>query len=171
MKIKQRHFIKSSEVKLLKDDIAKQYNTEFVLKLFPKKCRTEIILTEEGDTLYVVNNELVLWKSKEHGFIPVLTQVINNKVDLKTVVVDMGAVKFITLSRADIMRPGITMIDPSIKKGEIIKVVDETHHKPLAIGKAMFDAAEMKMKTSGKVIKNIHSIKKDNIWTFAKNFK
>ena len=78
----------------------------------------------------------------------------------------------ITLAtRPDIMRPGITKIDPTIKKGEIIEIVDETHNRALAVGKALFNAEEMKKKTSGKVIKNLHTIKKDPVWTFAKDFK
>jgi PUA-domain protein len=170
MNIKQRHFIKSSEIKDLKEDILKQYNQPFLERVFPPKSKVELILTEKGDTLYAVNNELKLWKSKEHGFIPVLTQLVNNKLALKKVVVDMGAIKFITINAADIMRPGITKIDPSIKRGDIIEIVDETHGRSLAIGKAMYDADEMEKKDSGKVIKNLHTIQ-DSVWEFEKQFK
>ena len=127
-----------------------------------------MILTEAGDTLYAVNNKLALWKSKD-GYIPVLTLLLNNQVDLKTVVVDMGAIRFVT-NGADVMRPGITKIDPDIKKGNIIKIVDETHGRALAVGKALFDAKEMEQKTSGKVLANLHTIK-DSVWEFEKQFK
>ena len=127
-----------------------------------------MILTEAGDTLYAINNELKLWKSVE-GYLPVLTLLLNNKVDLKTVVVDMGAIRFVT-NGADVMRPGITKIDPSIKKGDILQIVDETHNRALAVGKAMFNAKEMEAKSSGKVIKNLHTIK-DSVWKFEKTFK
>lgn len=170
MNIKQRHFIKSSEIKDLKSEILKQYNKAFLESVFPAKSKVELILTEHGDTLYAVNNELKLWKSEEHGFIPVLTQLVENKLTLKKVVVDMGAIKFITVNGADVMRPGITKIDPSIKKGDIIEVVDEKHDRSLAVGKAMYDADEMKRKESGKVIKNLHTIQ-DSVWEFEKQFK
>ncbi|TFG17072.1 MAG: RNA-binding protein [Promethearchaeota archaeon] len=170
MNIRQRHFIKSSEIKDLKSEIFKQYNKSFLEKVFPAKSKVELILTEQGDTLYAVNNELKLWKSKEHGFIPVLTQLINNKIELKKVVVDMGAIKFITVNAADVMRPGITKIDPTIKKGDIIEIVDETHDRSLAVGKALYDADEMEKKDSGKVIKNLHTIQ-DSVWEFEKQFK
>ena len=169
MNIKQRHFIKHTEIRDLKEDILRQYNEDFVNQIFPKKCNVEVILTEEGDTLYAINNELKLWKSTE-GYLPVLTLLLNNRVDLKTVIVDMGAVRFVTINKADIMRPGITEIDLSIKKGDIVQIVDETHKKPLAIGKALFNAKEMKAKTSGKVIINLHTIK-DSVWKFEKTFK
>jgi len=168
MKIRQRHFIKSSEIRLLKEEILKEHSSDFVNQIFPKKCRVELILTEKGDILYAINNVLKLWKSNE-GYIPVLTLLLKNKVNLKTIVVDMGAVRFVT-NGADIMRPGITKIDPLIKKGELLKIVDEKNNRALAVGKAMFNAKEMEEKTSGKVIKNLHTIK-DDIWQFEKQFK
>lgn len=168
MNIKQRHFIKTSEIKILKEEILKQYNPKFLKQLFPEKSKVELILTEEGDTLYAINDVLKLWKSKE-VYIPVLTLLLNKKIELKKVVVDKGAIKFVA-NGADIMRPGITKIDPSIKKGDIIEIVDETHDRSLAVGKAMYDADEMERKDSGKVIKNLHTIQ-DSVWEFEKEFR
>jgi len=168
MNIKQRHFINKTQIRELKEEILPQYDENFLNQIFPKKCKIELILTEDGDTLYAVNNILKLWKSKE-GYIPVLTLLLNKQVDLKTVVVDMGAIRFVT-NGADVMRPGITKIEPNIKKNDIIQIVDETHSRALALGKALFDANAMESKTSGKVIKNLHTIK-DNVWKFEKQFK
>ncbi|GAH05619.1 unnamed protein product, partial [marine sediment metagenome] len=77
MKIKQRHFIRKSELKPLKDEILKQYDEKFIEQIFPKKSNVELIQTESGDTLYAVNNELKIWKSKD-GYLPVLTLLLNN---------------------------------------------------------------------------------------------
>lgn len=169
MDVKQRHFIKSSEIKDLKKDISAQYSPEVVEEIIPKKSKVEVILTEAGDELYAVNDKLVLWKSKKEGYIPVLTILLNNRIGLKTVVVDMGAVKFVA-NGADIMRPGIKKIDSDIKKGDIIRISDEKHDRSLAIGKAMYDAAEMDNKSGGKVIKNLHTVN-DSVWQFEKDFK
>ncbi|MFX0043535.1 MAG: DUF1947 domain-containing protein [Candidatus Hodarchaeota archaeon] len=168
MKIKQRHFIRKSEFRPLMDNIIKQYNQKFVDQIFPKNSKVEVIQTEAGDTLYAINNELKLWKSNE-GYIPVLTLLLNNRVDLKKIIVDRGAIKYVA-NGADIMRPGITNIDPAIKINEIIQIVDEDHERALAIGKAMFNAKEMKEKKSGKVVKNLHTIQ-DSVWKFEKQFK
>lgn len=93
MKIKQRHFIRKSEIKQLKDEILNYYNQNFVDQIFPHKCNVEFIQTEAGDILYAINNVLKLWKSKE-GYIPVLTLLLDNQsVDLKTIVVDFGAIR------------------------------------------------------------------------------
>ena len=62
MKIKQRHFIRKSELNVLKDEILTQYDQEFIDQIFPKKSNVELILTESGDILFAVNNELKLWK-------------------------------------------------------------------------------------------------------------
>ncbi len=168
MNIKQRHFIKSSEIKTLKADILKQYDQGFIDQIFPGKSRIEVIYTEAGDILYAINNILKLWKSKD-GYLPVLTLLLNKQVSLKTIVVDMGAIRFVT-NGADVMRPGITKIDSSIKKDEIVRIADESHDKTLAVGKAMFNAQEMESIKKGKVIKNLHTIK-DSVWNFAKDFK
>ncbi|MHA2182368.1 MAG: PUA domain-containing protein, partial [Promethearchaeota archaeon] len=99
----------------------------------------------------------------------VLTLLLNNRIDLKTIVVDFGAIRYVA-NGADVMRPGITSIDPSILKGDIVKIEEETKHRALAVGKALFDATDMEAKDSGKVIKNLHTIQ-DPIWQFEKEFK
>ena len=168
MNIKQRHFIKSSKIKDLKEEVRKHYNEAFLESVFPKNCKVEVILTEAGDTLFAINDQLKFWKSKEHGYLPVLTLVLDEDLGLKKIVVDMGAIRFVA-NGADVMKPGITDIDPSIKEGDIVKIVDETHGRALAIGKAMYDAEEMEQKESGKVVQNIHTIQ-DSVWEFSKTF-
>ncbi|MEJ2279049.1 MAG: DUF1947 domain-containing protein [Candidatus Lokiarchaeota archaeon] len=168
MKIRQRHFIRKDELEEIKEDLRNSYEDDFIDNIFPKKSKVEVIKTEEDDTLYAVNNKLALWKSKE-GYIPVLTFLLANRVGMKTIVVDMGAVKFVTINQADIMRPGITKIDPNIKQGDIVRIADEENNRTLAVGKAMFDASEMENKKSGKVVKNLHTIQ-DSVWDFAKEF-
>ncbi|GAI41538.1 unnamed protein product [marine sediment metagenome] len=166
--IKQRHFIRSSEIKEIISQIKKTYFQSFVDKIFPKKSKVERILIEHGDELIAINNKLSLWK-KGKIYIPILSLLLEDNLGLKTIVVDMGAIKFVT-NGADIMRPGITKIEPSIKKGDIVRIADETHDRILAVGQATFDAREMEKKTSGKVVKNLHTIK-DPVWKFAKTFK
>ena len=168
MNIKTRHYIQKSQIKELQDDILHQYDERFVEQIFPKKAQVELIQTDAGDTLYAVNNILKLWKSDE-GYIPVLTLLLNKQVDLKKIVVDKGAIRFVA-NGADIMRPGITKIDSSIKRGDIVVIVDENHDRALAIGKSMLDAKQMEEKKSGKVVQNLHTIQ-DNVWEFEKEFK
>ncbi|MGV9205293.1 MAG: PUA domain-containing protein [Promethearchaeia archaeon] len=167
MNIKQRHFIKKSTIRDLKEDVEKHYNEDFVKNVFPDDAKVEWIKTEEDDELYAINNELRLWKSKE-GYIPVLTLLLDNRVGLKSVHVDDGAIKFVT-NGADIMKPGITRIDDKIEKGDIIRIAAEKEDRTLAVGKALYNAKEMRKQKKGKVIKNLHTIN-DNVWEFEKEF-
>lgn len=168
MQIKHRHYIQKSEVKTLKEDFLKQYDEIFLNQLFPKKAKIELIQTEKGDILYAIDKELKIWKTDADGFIPVLTFLLNHKVNIKTIVVDMGAIRYVA-NGADIMRPGITQIDPSIEKNDIVQIVDETHNRAIAVGKALFNAEDMKSMNSGKVVKNLHTIQ-DAVWEFEKEF-
>jgi PUA domain protein len=167
MNIKQRHFIQKSQIKELQEDILKHYDEKFLNQIFPKKARVEVIQTEAGDTLYAINNVLKLWKSKD-GYIPVLTLLFNKQVDLKQIAVDKGAIRYVS-NNADIFRAGITEIDKSIKKGDILQIVDENNHRAIAVGKAMYDAKEMESMNEGKVIKNLLCVK-SKVWNFIKHF-
>ena len=73
----------------------------------------------------------------------------------------MGAVKFV-VSGADIMRPGITDIDEDIHEGEIIVIIDENNKKPLAVGKALLSATEMKEQEKGNLQTSKIIIKMDD---------
>ncbi len=167
MNIKQRHFIQKSQIKELQEDILKHYDEKFLNQIFPKKARVEVIQTEAGDTLYAINNVLKLWKSKD-GYIPVLTLLFNKQVDLKEIAVDKGAIRFVS-NNADVFRAGITEIDKSIKKGDILQIVDENNHRAIAVGKAMYNAKEMEDMKEGKVIKNLLCVK-SKVWNFIKHF-
>jgi predicted ribosome-associated RNA-binding protein Tma20 len=80
MNIRQRHFIKHSEIKQLKDEIIKQYDKDFLNELIPKKANVEYILAENDDEFYAINKELKLWKSKKDGYIPVLSLLIEGSI-------------------------------------------------------------------------------------------
>jgi len=78
------------------------------------------------------------------------------------VVVDTGAVRFVA-NGADAMRPGIVSISPDIRAGRPVQVVEERHGKPLAVGIALFDAADMEQQEKGKSVRSIHHVG-DDIW-------
>jgi len=83
------------------------------------------------------------------------------KPQKRLVIVDAGAVSFIAKG-ADIMRPGIVSADPGIEEGDLVIIVEHTHGKPLAIGRALVSGEQM-IGDSGKVIKTIHYVG-DKIW-------
>jgi PUA-domain protein len=96
--------------------------------------------------------------------IPTIKALMKNPV-LKTLTVDMGAIRFVTAG-ADIMRPGITAIDEGIKKGDVVAVKDVSHGKILAVGMSLFSSEELQEMKSGKAVKNLHWVG-DEIWNLS----
>ena len=76
-------------------------------------------------------------------------------------IVDAGAVRFV-VNGADIMCPGIVRADPEIKEGDLVIIKEETHDKPLAIGRALISGKDM-VGDSGKAIKSLHYVG-DKLW-------
>ena len=121
----------------------------------------------------IIGNTKVILKGKEPFFffynetpVPTLKKCIEDHNLLKKIVVDMGAVKFVT-SGADIMRPGITEVDENIRESEVVMVVDENNKKPLAITSALYPGHEIKGMQKGKVLENLHYVG-DDIWNAEK---
>ena len=82
-----------------------------------------------------------------------------------TVVVDMGAIKFVC-NGAKIMRPGIVKFD-TFKKGDLVTVKDVKFSKTLAVGRALEDSIISIQNEKGYVIDNLHYIG-DPFWEYYK---
>lgn len=154
IKIRKRYHLKKKKIK----EIQK------CLEDFPGILSTgstlEIIKSELPD-LILVDNQPLLMYADETPF-PTLKGALKADIKSKYVVVDMGAVKFMAKG-ADVMSPGITEADQQIQEGDLIVVVDETHRKPLAVGRSLISGKEMVENTEGKAVKTIHFIG-DDIW-------
>lgn len=122
--------------------------------------KDQVELGEDERKFIIINEEFSFFYYGDR-LVPTLRYLQHQEI-LRKIEVNMGAVKFV-VNGADIMRPGITEIDPEIKKDDFVAVVDEQNKKPLVVGIALFDAEEMKQQTSGKAIKNIHYVG-DEIW-------
>ncbi len=120
----------------------------------------EIIKSDLPDII-LINSEPLLIFLDGTPF-PTLKGALKADIKSRYVVVDMGAVKFMTKG-ADVMSPGITEADPNIQEGDLVIIIDENHHKPLAIGKSLISGVEMVKRTEGKAVKTLHFIG-DEIW-------
>ena len=129
---------------------------------FHKKDR--IIVEDASDKRVIFKDGFPFFFYENDSLVPTLKLLLKDRL-LKTIVVDMGAVKFVT-NGADIMRPGITSVEHGIEKDDFVVILDETHNKPLAVGQAMFSKEEIDSMSEGKVIKNLHFVG-DEIWSFA----
>jgi len=155
-KIKNRHRLKSKEIK----DIQSQINKTFKYDFFNERSMVEtgylegikIILVDDEPSFMFYDNKIIFTL---HGL---------NKYKPKEnfVVVDMGAIKFIT-NGADVMAPGIVDADKNINENDQVWICDERHHKPLAVGIASMSGEKMISEKKGKAIKVVHYVG-DEVW-------
>ena len=149
-----RKQLSKKEIKDLNEKIKSQFNID---EFFGKKDDAveetnefTVIKKENKPVFVILNDELI----------PTLKLLLEKQI-LPTVTVDMGAIKFVT-SGADVMRPGIKSLEV-FEKNKIVCIVEETHKKPLAVGRALFSSEEMTKQQTGKAIKNLHYVG-DKIW-------
>ena len=123
--------------------------------------KDQVVLLEDDKYKLILVNKKPEFFYYQDKVVPTL-KLLQKKEVLKTITVDMGAVKFV-INGADIMRPGIVDIEDGINENDFIVIVDVNNQKPLAVGIALLDSEEMRSATSGKVIKNIHYVG-DELW-------
>jgi PUA domain protein len=155
LKIKKRFFLKNKKVKEIKKELGNYQN------IIPKKSQVEMVKIEDYPDILLVDGEPLLMQI-DGKTIPTLHSMINENIEEKYATVDMGAINFV-IKGADIMSPGIVDADESIKPGETIVIIEESHHKPLAIGTSLINGKEMVDNNKGKAIENLHYVG-DSIW-------
>jgi PUA-domain protein len=157
--IKNRHSLKSKDIKIFQNVLKNFYNNTFI----NKKSFVETA-DLEGINIIFVDNEpsFMLYENKIFFTLYGLNKF---KPEKKFVVVDMGAIKFVT-NGADVMGPGIVDADKGISENDPVWICDEKHHKPLAVGIATINGEQMINKIKGKAVKVIHYVG-DNLWNFS----
>ncbi len=155
MPIKRRYHVRKVLLKQLAQKVVEKFgeNTGELLKGV-----IEVMELGEGREIILVGGEALLFRLSD-GIFPTLKSL--DRIPLKRVVVDMGAVPYVA-NGADIMAPGVVSADEKITLGEGVVIVDERHSKPIAIGQALVPGAEMRG-PKGKVIKNLHYVG-DEMW-------
>lgn len=123
--------------------------------------RTLEKITLEEYSLILLDGKPLLFEIEGHLF-PTVRGALEMGLQKRIVTVDKGAIRFVS-NGADIMAPGVVAADPEIKEGDFVIIVEETHQKPLAIGKAIMGGTEMVEATSGKAIKSITHVG-DKLW-------
>lgn len=155
-KIKNRHRLKRKEITELIFKIRKTFKGNF----FDEKSSVETgdiegirIVFVDGEPCFMMHSGNFVFTL--HG----LNKYLPNE---NFVVVDMGAVKFVT-SGADVMSPGVVDADKNIKEGDQVWICDERHHKPLAVGTAIISGEQMISDEKGKSVEIYHYVG-DKIW-------
>ncbi|MFC1752931.1 DUF1947 domain-containing protein [Thermoproteota archaeon] len=147
--------LRKSDIRDVNKKIEDTYGVE---DFFSKKDKIELV-----DEDIILHNDIPAFFYHEGKISPTLKLLLKHEFPIKKVTVDMGAVKFV-VSGADIMRPGITDFGKDIEKDDLVAIVDQNNHKPMAIGQMLFSGAEAEAMTSGKVVKSVHYVG-DALWT------
>jgi len=155
-KIKNRHRLKKKEIRVLLSELEKEWSC----KLFKEKNSVETGEYQGEKIIFVDNQPHFLYHNQKVFF--TLHGIIAYKPTEKRVVVDMGAVGFVTKG-ADVMAPGIVDSDENILEGDQVWICDERHLKPIAVGIALIDGFNMKSNNKGKSVQVIHYVG-DMIW-------
>ena len=151
------NLISKSETSALLKKISEEWNMEFPKM---KNVRVHHIL---DDAQIITGNKLKILKIGE-DYLPFLseTEILEK---FPNVEVDMGAVKFMCKG-ANLMRPGIKKFT-EFEKDKLVCIVEETHHKFLAVGKSVVSSSELENMEKGEVIQNLHYIS-DKFWETGK---
>ncbi len=156
VKIKNRHRLKEREVKELSSNLQSQFGDDFL----KGKESVDVGSVEEFTVVLIDDNiDFIMLNNK---VIFTLQGLLKHQPKTKYVVIDMGAVGFITKG-ADVMAPGIVDADLSIQKDDVVWICDEKHRKPLATGIALMNGEEMKTKKPGKAVKTLQYVG-DRFW-------
>ena len=158
-KVKNRHRLKDKDSRY----ILKELKENFENINFKKNLSFEIGEVEGINFIFINDDPCFFYYDGKIIF--TLLGLKKFKPINKFVIVDMGAVKFVT-NGADVMAPGIVNADKKIVENEQVWVCDERNKKPLAIGIALMTGEQMIKEKKGKSIRIIHYVG-DSIWNFV----
>jgi PUA domain protein len=155
-RIKNKHNLKRKEIKELFNEV----NNIFFIGNPDKNLRVEIGIFDDVKIIFI-DDDPCFMKMDNMLFFTV-KGILKFKPNDRFVVVDMGAVQFIT-SGADLMAPGIVNADENINVDDQVWICDETHRRPLAVGIAIMNGEEMIKENKGKSVKIFHYVG-DKFW-------
>lgn len=159
VKIKNRYRLKTKDIKKFQNELKNTFDSVF----FNEKSSVETGDFEEIKMIFVDGEPcFMIYKNR---IVFTLQGLYKYKPREKFVVIDMGAVKFVT-NGADVMAPGIVDADKDINENDQIWVCDEKHHKPLAVGIAIMTGEQMMSERQGKAINVIHYVG-DRLWNLT----
>jgi len=152
--------LRKSEIKPLISEIETFKNE---LEFDERKTRIEVIEID-GEQLFLFDGKPLLFKV-EGQLIPTLffERYITSA---PKIAVDRGAIPHIC-NGADVMAPGVRNIERSFPKEGFVAVVDETHGKTLAVGRALLDSETMRRTERGPIAKTLHYVG-DKIYNTSK---
>jgi PUA-domain protein len=159
LRIKNRHRLKEKEAR----ELISKLKAKTGIDTFDAAKPVDVGMLE--DIMVVLIDDSVDFFYHQDQLVPTIEGINRCRPSTHRVVVDMGAIGFVTKG-ADVMAPGITDADPGIQKDDIVWVCDEKYHKVLAVGIALVSGEEMRLKHPGKAVKTLHYVG-DRLWALS----
>jgi len=155
---RKRHTIRKSDLTRLFRGLEEEIGSD--TDLF-RSSTVEVVDTTGDISLYLIEKKPLLMEYEEMVF-PTIRGAIAHPFSARNIIVDAGAVRFMAKG-ADVMRPGIVRVSDDIRAGHPALITEETYGKPLAVGIAALDAAEINAAESGKMVRSFHHVG-DELW-------
>ena len=153
MDVKSRHHLRSDEIDELAASLADRLGIDLDGDDYERVEFTdvdrEVVLVDGEPLVASFDGNLFLTVRGANEYPP------QNHV----VTVDSGAISFVS-DGANVMRPGIVEATDDIEPGDLVVVVEETHEKALAVGRAETPGDDM-VGDSGKVVESLHHVGDD----------
>lgn len=153
MQVKSRHHLRSDEIETLEEAVGEKLGVTLDGETYE---RVEFVGTDRE--LVLVDGEPLVTTFDGEWFLTVRGANVTEPTR-GVVTVDAGAVQFVS-DGANVMRPGIVETAGSIDVGDLVVIVEETHGKALAVGRAEVSGDEM-LGEEGMVIESIHHVGDD----------
>jgi len=117
-----------------------------------------------SDDAQIIEGKEIKILKIDDDYLPFLSETETLK-KFPNVMVDTGAIKFMCKG-ANLMRPGIKKFT-EFEKDNLVCIMEESHHKFLAVGKALVSSSELENMEKGEVLKNLHYVS-DKFWEIGK---
>lgn len=161
MLIKKRKILSKKEKKLLLEDLISEYG-EVISSHIELSTMLEEVSTDEG---ILIAKSGKIWFFNSDGYIlPSIYFLRESGFELPEIVVDIGAIKFIT-NGADVMSPGVVLFNKEISKGTLVVIKEEKANSIIGVGSSLINSEDFNKSQKGKIVKLIHHLK-DKIWSF-----
>jgi len=158
MEVKSRHHLRSDEIRELEttldDALGVVLDGDTYERVDLVDTEFDLVLVDGEPHVFYVDGEPFLTVRGANAYPP----------QRRVVTVDAGAVQFVS-DGADVMRPGIVEADEAIQPGDLVAIVEETHGKALAVGRALEPGADL-VGDSGKVVESVHYVG-DDLYEFS----
>ena len=158
MQVKSRHHLRADAVDELETALESQLGVHLDADTYEKveldDSEFDIVLVDGDPAVLYLDGDAFLTVRGANDYPP----------EHGVVTVDQGAISFVS-DGADVMRPGIVEADSDIGSGDIVVIVEESHGKALAVGRARTDGDDM-VGSEGKVVDSIHHVG-DELYEFS----